>query len=284
MFKDFKMELTDNITRQVAVATQALVAKYDVSVQRRFAVIDTDLHDIREEMAAIIKQNEKMFKHIQDISKEVGVVSSTQTAQSAAAQASFHTFDSAKIRISCQELVSIEAVMGVVAPWLCSIDLPSDSFARLGGAGVSRNCAIRFKGTEALAAKRVQQVIRGLRQADGSWTELFVPTPSGGRAKLFIGADQSPCTRKTIGLGKKLLDAAKCSAPKAFSDGLFHLLKNEGVLCYKWQHMVRVVAEADGHRLEWNRNANKEDIRQKDITKRFADIVSSSRVQSTSWG
>ena len=113
------------------------------------------------------------------------------------------------------------------------------------GPGVARNFAYKFHGDEVIGARRALAASRALRTADGTWVELYVDTPSGGRAKLYLGLDQSARQRKTIAVGKELFQSFKDTSQRKFAEGKYHLLRNECVINYNWQHLAKVVVTPD---------------------------------------
>ena len=93
MFNEFKDSLTASITQEVAVATQALMAKYDITIQSRVDVIDSDLADITEELATLTRET---CREMQAVKQEVGIVSKAKSPMSAQVQLTFYSFDSTR--------------------------------------------------------------------------------------------------------------------------------------------------------------------------------------------
>ena len=79
------------------------------------------------------------------------------------------------------------------------------SVTPLGNPGLSRLFAVGFVGdnekTNSLRAKKARQC---LRNKDGSWLELVVPTPTGENIKAYINPDKSPKVERVEELSKVL--------------------------------------------------------------------------------
>ena len=86
--------------------------------------------------------------------------------------------------------------------------LPADSF-KISGPQLGRNFVIDFTGPPIVATRRASKCLQSLRKPSGEWLESWLESPIGRPTKLFIGPDQSPATRATIGLGKRKLFIAQ---------------------------------------------------------------------------
>ena len=94
------------------------------------------------------------------------------------------------------------------------IDRKDYTILPLGNPALTRTFAIDFAGGDAKTnAARARKAKACLRDADGNWLELTVPTPADGDSKAYINFDKNPKTERVEKLSKILFKIAESQNP-----------------------------------------------------------------------
>ena len=143
------------------------------------------------------------------------------------------------------------ATMGALA--MCSkadIDSSNYTVTPLGNPGLTRMFAIDFVGGDAETnALRASKAKGCLRNKDGSWLELVVPTPADGDTKVYINLDKSPKVERMEKLCQVLLKISETEFPGK----KFYMDRATGTLKFGWTPIASIaVPNSSEISLQWN--------------------------------
>jgi len=140
----------------------------------------------------------------------------------------------------------------------------------LGNPGLSRLFAIDFIGDdEPLNALRAKKARNCLRDADGNWMEVRVPTATGD-TRAYINADKTPKVERVEKLSKILLKICQ----QEFSDKKFYMDRATGTIKCGWTPIAIIAAPSSAEiSLKWNNGGIVKSGISKDVLKTAFDLA-----------
>jgi len=141
----------------------------------------------------------------------------------------------------------------------------------LGNPGLSRLFSIDFIGsddsTNKLRAKKAREC---LRNPNGSWDEVLVPTSTGTNTKAYINADKSPKVERVEKLSKILFKICQ----QEFTDKHFFLDRATGTIKCGWTPIAIVSAPSSAEiSLKWNNGGLAKTGIRKEVLKDAFDLA-----------
>lgn len=118
-----------------------------------------------------------------------------------------------KLKVGSIGELSRDTLLISVKEWLGELGIPEESW-KLAGPPQGKQFSLFFSGPSGAGIRRARKANMGLRQEDGTWREIMVPTVDGPTSKLFIGPDKPPKQICEERMGKKLETILSETNPK----------------------------------------------------------------------
>ena len=272
----------DNSTERTRATVTELIRGYDETQQQRFREQDENLQHLQSmqakqhvdhtAIAARVKELERLMAVAE---KAVGLP--TDPAVRDAASWTRNT-DAAIIVLNTATLISKESLAKVVSGWVGAV-ATGEQF-RLEGAALSRRFVVRFVGEQTSAARRCRMAFEALRNSDGSWVQLEVELPTGGKTTVYAAPDKNKQQAARERFSKHLQKAIQ-----ATTDQPVHLVRRDGLCTVSWTQVVKVEPLEDGTcHLRFNGDAcTKFGLDKDKIKTKFEEFASSRPVATIQW-
>ena len=291
LLNGFKENLTKDITATVT-ATQTtldtkiteritnLMREFDSATQRRMSDIEGRVIEVSGRMDDQVKAMQDMKKDIEKLKKGLVEAEVQQPTRASLNEENYDREpDVTILRVGAAELISKEAAVRAVKPWLDEADSDATQYEIIGPT-LGRNFTVKFAGTGGLAAKRARRAFAMLRGVDGTWREMVAKSPLNKDIKIYVSEDKSMKTIKTETSAKRLMRAFKAVHPEKE----VHLVRRTGTISVAWVPIARVdAANPDDIRVMWNAAAvGEHSVNKNDIVMKFGtDAGASAQVNWT---
>ena len=293
----------EDLRKQLVSRMEKLFRDYDVQIQHRLNIIDTDLEDVKAKYNTLLQKSEaeskKLWAAIEKLQNSL-VVAQNDDAP-VRPDVDPLQFDRPvlhnKLVLSCDSLIDLAACSDAIHEWLFDwLEADKDDFVLVPGdvtdmratvgKKLSRKWSLFFCGPAAVASRRASKALSALRWKSGEWERLWVELPAGGHLQLFVSPDKNQKALATAAQGKRLFNAVKeymsASDDPAIRKLPVHLLKWQGIVTVNWQNLAKIQMESSSEKtFLWNnRNLAKlfasspPEVAKTTITQSFEDKAS----------
>jgi len=217
----------------------SLVQKAEELNSRKFNHLNVEVADIKsrqkqseDDMATMRAQVQEMQK-VLSIAEKAVITQRDVDADEWSRDPLLHV-----LRIGASEEISRCKLHEVVNTWLTGCNLAEDDWS-ISGPDLGKQFQLVFKGDGVIGPRRAKRCNFSLRDENGKWRQLAVPT-KGGAATLFIGPDQSGQARTYHSIGKKLLAILR----EAYPDKKFYQARGEDTIQANFVEIIQISSEA----------------------------------------
>jgi len=220
----------------------------------------------------VAQENEikQLRKEVADVRTLVAVEDSEPLATRGVQQRDPDMFDKTLVRISAQNLVSLEACKAVVAELLAEVCI-DPGMVEYKGPDIGKNFRVVFTGEPNTAGRRASKFL-GILHGDNGWRETRVDRPTGGKERIFFNPDRSDkeikratATHKLAALVQEDKLSIKC-----------HKSKRDGTISFNWQKLAQLNDASDA--VVWEPAALENGLDTKEIDKHFAAYIAKRRL------
>jgi hypothetical protein len=240
------------LAQSIRADTGNLIRAYDVGAQRQFSDITATLTLVQESLNSHDTRFSDLTTQIEELRAGLHIAETT-SPNAAQSLINHQTFardpNPSTIRVGAAELITREAILLAIAPWLGEANLSSADFT-LNGPPIGKSFNLSFHGPTGLGALRATKALQLLKGADGTWREIHAISPTTAAIKLFLSPDKSPKQTRIEAASRKLFKIIQELHPTK----TVNLLRREGVVSVDWKPLVKVgVENADSPTtLLWN--------------------------------
>ena len=110
------------------------------------------------------------------------------------------------------EQLPFKSVETRVREWLSGIGLSDEAWS-LQGKELDNRWALFFHGAGGMGPRNASNANQALRNDNGDWTKVFVPSPTGSQVQVFVGPDKNPKRRALEAAYKRAARAIESFKP-----------------------------------------------------------------------
>ena len=240
-----------DISKNLQAEVHMLFRKYDQSVQLQFQQQQNELNELRKIAKEAQDNFDRVWAEISSLRNGLAVSASVENTKDWQREQAFDALpDATCICINTKCMVDKESLSTALSPWLLDASL-SDEDWKLGGpaTALAKRWKLLMQGDKGLASRRVGKCLGLLKGSDGIYRRFFCKTPDGEQVEIYISRDKSRKQVQTELVAKKLGKVLEPLLPA----GRLHVLKQEGLLTWKWKPLARVTCYAGkSYHVHWN--------------------------------